>query len=229
MNQGNQNRPFRFEAFWLREPTLIGKIKEWWKGNENEIGGRNQMHTFQLRLKDLKGKIKKSNKEEFGLAEEEGLLIKKLEEGRQQEEIIWKQKSRVQWLKEGERNTRFFHEAMIQHKQQNIIFSLMDQQGSQLTQKEEMENLLVQNFKGLLTEPNIRRGDNINKIIQHIPNMVRRDQNLALLREISKAEVEEVIRNMARNKAPWPDRFIVKFFQVTWSFLSEDSEISGGV
>jgi len=65
MNQGNQNRPFRFEAFWLRELTLIGKMKEWWKGNENEIGERNQMHTFQLRLKDPKGKIKKWNKGEF--------------------------------------------------------------------------------------------------------------------------------------------------------------------
>jgi len=41
INQGKQNKPFRFEAFWLREPTLIGKMKEWWKVNENEIGGRN--------------------------------------------------------------------------------------------------------------------------------------------------------------------------------------------
>ena len=32
MKQGNQNRPFRFEAFWLREPALIEKNKgmvEW--------------------------------------------------------------------------------------------------------------------------------------------------------------------------------------------------------
>ena len=71
------------------------------------------MHTFQLKLKDLKGKIKKWNKEEFGniqkeheliqtkmkkvqrqiinkgrsegLAEEEGQLINKMEERRQQE------------------------------------------------------------------------------------------------------------------------------------------------
>ena len=63
----------------------------------------------------------------------------------------------------------------------------MDQQGNQLTQKEEMENLLVRRFKGILTEPNIRREDNINKITQHIPNLVSRDQNMALLREISKA------------------------------------------
>lgn len=31
--------------------------------------------------------------------EEEGLVLNKLEQRRKQEEILWKQKSRIQWLK----------------------------------------------------------------------------------------------------------------------------------
>ena len=85
-----------------------------------------------------------------------------------------------------------------------------------------MENLLVQYFKGLLTEPNIRREDNIHKICQHIPNLVSRDQNLALLTVISKEEVEEVIKNTTKNKAPRLDGFAAEFFQATWIFMSED-------
>ena len=81
------------------------------------------MHTFQLKLKELKGKIKKWNKEEFSnimeekqklekemeaiqqkiilegrdeeRSREEGRIIGQLEERRKQEEILWRQKSRV--------------------------------------------------------------------------------------------------------------------------------------
>jgi len=57
IKQGKTKRPFKFEAFSLRYMTFLGKLNEWWKESEKE--GRNLMHTFQLRLKDLKGKIKK--------------------------------------------------------------------------------------------------------------------------------------------------------------------------
>lgn len=99
------------------------------------------MHTIHLKLKKLKWKIKKWNKEEFGnimeekqklekvmeeiqqkiilegrdeeRSNEEGRIIGQLEERRKQEEIMWREKSRINWLRKGERNTKFFHQAMI--------------------------------------------------------------------------------------------------------------------
>eukprot|EP00253_Pinus_taeda_P026041 PITA_26041 len=92
---------------------------------ESSAQGKGKMHTFQLKLKELKGKIKKWNKEEFGniLEEkqklegemeslqhkiiiegrteesirEEGIILGKLEERRKQEEVLWRQKSRIKW------------------------------------------------------------------------------------------------------------------------------------
>lgn len=46
-----------------------------------------------------------------------------------QEEIFWRQKSRVQWLKEGERNTRFFHRSTMANRAFNRILTLKDKKG----------------------------------------------------------------------------------------------------
>jgi len=39
---------------------------------------------------------------------------------------------------------------------------------------------------------------------------------------ITKEEVEEVVKKMAKNKAPGPDRFTIEFYQASWSFMSQD-------
>jgi len=48
----------------------------------------------------------------------------------QQEEMLWKQKYRIQWLKEGEHNTKKFHKSAIDHRGDNKILSIKDDQGS---------------------------------------------------------------------------------------------------
>eukprot|EP00253_Pinus_taeda_P027155 PITA_27155 len=44
-----------------------------------------------------------------------------------QEEIFWRQKSRVQWLKEGEHNTIFFHRSTMANRVHNIISLIKDE------------------------------------------------------------------------------------------------------
>lgn len=82
-------------------------------------------------------------------------------------------------MKEGEKNSKLFHKEMINHKHHNRIFSLKDSQGNIVLQQEEMEKLLVDYFKGILTEPNISREEEIAKVCQHIPKKVTKEQNLA--------------------------------------------------
>lgn len=74
IKKNSGKRPFRFEAFSLRDPKFMEKVEEWW--SQSTAQGKGNMHTFQLKLKELKGKIKQWNKEEFGNIMEE---IHKLE------------------------------------------------------------------------------------------------------------------------------------------------------
>jgi len=58
-----------------------------------------------------------------------------------QEEIFWRQKSRVQWLKEGERNTIFFHRSTMANRTHNIISSIKNKYGNLLTSHENIEDV----------------------------------------------------------------------------------------
>lgn len=106
---------------------------------------------------------------------EEGTLISQIEERKKQEEILWRQKSGVNWLWEVEKNKKKFHQAMIQHRQKNRIFSILNSEGHRVTKHEEMEKVLVEYHKEMLTEPGINRNEAIDKICNEIPKMVNED------------------------------------------------------
>jgi hypothetical protein len=99
------------------------------------------MYKFQQKLKNLKHTLKLWNQNTFdnifdakkqllaqmeeiqhkirlqGLTRElkaqEISINQQLEDRKRQEEMLWRQKSWVQWFKEGERNTKFFHRTVI--------------------------------------------------------------------------------------------------------------------
>lgn len=45
------------------------------------------------------------------------------------EECYWKQRSRAEWLCQGDKNTRYFHQKATQCKAQNVIKGIVDHDG----------------------------------------------------------------------------------------------------
>ena len=83
----------------------------------------------------------------------EQTLLQELMQREQQEETLWKQKSRKLWLREGDKNTSFFHESTIQHRQQNRINRLKSVEGHILEDQRQMEKELVSYYSDLLSKP----------------------------------------------------------------------------
>ena len=130
-----------------------------------------------------------------------------------QEEIFWRQKSRVQWIKEGERNTKFFHRSTIAHRNNNRIVKLTDQHGIERNTHEEMEKVLLQHFQKIAEEASEDRYQFTEKFTQYIHKLVTREDNYNLNRPMNEDEVNEAIKEMQNGKAPGRDGFNVNFFK----------------
>ncbi|XP_010513465.1 PREDICTED: uncharacterized protein LOC104789451 isoform X3 [Camelina sativa] len=110
------------------------------------------------------------------------------------EEEYWRTKSRIQWLHVGDRNTKFFHEKTKQRRCYNRITAITDNK----------EN------KG-----------NIDMVVQHLKPRVTAEMNQALTKPVTEEELNQVIHQMARDKAPGPDGFNPGYFQDHWSTIQK--------
>eukprot|EP00253_Pinus_taeda_P030593 PITA_30593 len=139
-----------------------------------------------------------------------------------QEETLWRQKSRIQWLKEGELNTKFFHRSVLDHRSSNRILELKKNTGEILKSHNDISALLADHFKSISQEPPINREEAIKELTVAIPKTITSDQNWALCREVSLEEVEKAIRSMPNDKAPGPDGFTINFYKACWSIIKQD-------
>lgn len=77
-------------------------------------------------------------------------------------------------------------------------------------------------FKDILQEPPQNRLQAINKITTCIPKIVTNDHNEVFMWRINFEEVEFVVKEMQKNKAPCPYGFTLEFFKGCWNFLGEE-------
>eukprot|EP00253_Pinus_taeda_P021470 PITA_21470 len=210
-----RNKPFRFEKFWLDHPNFLEMVKKWWSEPLEEKA-------------ILENKLEQIHKDgaagnySVEAMEQEKILSQQWHKWCFQEETLWKQKSRIQWLKEGELNTKFFHRLALDHRSANRILELKNNAGEILKNHNDISALLSDHFKSIAQEPPINRDEAIKELTAAIPKSITSNQNWALCREISLEEVEEAIRSMPNDKAPGPDGFTINFYKACWSIVKQE-------
>ena len=128
----------------------------------------------------------------------------------------------MQWIKEGEINTRFFDKSTMEHRAHNRITKLIDPQGKELNTQKEMEFVLVQHFQSIAEETIADKSQFIKSFNQHIPKLVTKEDNYNINKPVTEEQVYEVIKDMNNGKALGPDGFNVDFFKTCWEIVKHD-------
>ncbi|XP_035542099.1 uncharacterized protein LOC118344807 [Juglans regia] len=58
-----------------------------------------------------------------------------------EEEIKWRQRAKQLWLKEGDKNTSYFHKCASQRKKNNSIHQIANERGEQVSNKSEVKDI----------------------------------------------------------------------------------------
>ena len=207
------HRPFRFEAAWIRDPRCYSIIDNAW--NEDVRGSH---FTKLCKKQETTCKaLRKWNKEVFGMCQTRiNSLIHKISEIQRAEpsdwngnieaklqaelrewllrsEVLWHQKSRELWLKEGDKNTNFFHLSTIIRRHQNNIEAIRGDDGIWITDNCPIRQHLQEKFKNLFTAEDVNFPNQLEDLISTV---ISEEENRALCKIPTPEEIKSTLFHM---------------------------------
>lgn len=150
---------------------------------------------------------------------EEKIWTTRLADLWQKNAMFWHQRSRVNWLRMGDRNTRFFHLTTIQRRQRNQIVKLKDEDGEWQSDPTAIANIIKEHFQKLYAPPPPRVSDDVLSLIDPI---ITTDINDALTKSVTTEEIKIAAFQMGPLKAPGSDGYLGIFYQKYWQIVEED-------
>lgn len=164
-NDARGSKRFRFESMWTTSEECRVVINGVWvRSRDQELSLiRNKLYRCSLELTDWSKKIFPNNCKEIedlkkllakeqdndpanNFQETEDELIGKISELWRNEEMFWHQRSRINWLNFGDRNTTFFHQCTVQRRARNKVIKIQNMQGLWLDKEEDIMNAFTDYF-----------------------------------------------------------------------------------
>ena len=229
-NDPSSPRPFRFEAAWLRDPSCTEIVRKSWKKSFTGCPGvklcrkqnatksvlkkwnRNVFGFCQTRITELIEKIVEIQGQEMSVnnAKKEAKLQGELDKWLTRNDTIWEQKSQEIWLRDGDRNTKFFHLSTIIRRRHNSIDAIRDDSGGWILDKKDIGHHIRDKFKSLFIEKQISCPSDLGNLMLPV---ISPEVNADICKILTTEEIKRVILDMQDLKAPGPNGLPPLFYK----------------
>ncbi|RVW91468.1 Transposon TX1 uncharacterized 149 kDa protein [Vitis vinifera] len=198
--------PFRFENMWLQHTNFKENFRDWWSGFQG-IGWEANFDAIEQEG-GLNPDLISQRVSRKGELEE--LILR--------EEIHWRQKAKVKWVKEGDCNSKFYHKVANGRRNRKYIKELENERGLVLKNAESITEEILHYFEKLYTNPT---GESWG--VEGLDwSPISEESALRLESPFTEEEISKAIFQLDRDKAPGPDGFTIAVFQECWDVIKED-------
>ncbi|KAL0288036.1 UNVERIFIED_CONTAM: hypothetical protein Scaly_2745900 [Sesamum calycinum] len=129
---------------------------------------------------------------------------------------VWQQRRKIHWLRDGDRNTSFFHAKASSRRRVNAIDRLRDEGGRWIDDPAALRRLIERHFSRVFNSDQPSTTE-IERGMEHLACRIE-----ALAQLFTKEEVVRALFQMAPMKSPGPDGMPPLFFQHFWPSVQGD-------
>uniref|UniRef100_A0A803QED6 Reverse transcriptase domain-containing protein n=1 Tax=Cannabis sativa TaxID=3483 RepID=A0A803QED6_CANSA len=230
--QRSRRSRFRFEKLWLQEEEATNLIQQNWhqvttenvadvfvnnlqrcaeslqQWHQQKFGSfKKNISRAQKKVKDLNNDTDRSPTVIQELKHHENVLDELLA----QEETYWQQRSRVDWLQNGDQNTNFFHAYASSRRKHNTIKFLSDDRGIAVHSKQGMTDIITAYFGDLFKATDVDL-DALTHTIAAIPTTVTAAMNDSLIQPFTCEEIYNALKTISPDKSPGSDGMSAMFY-----------------
>ena len=144
------------------------------------------------------------------------LLLEELTSWRRKEEILWWQRSHVDFLRFGDKNSSWFHTRASCRKAKNTISELKGNDEKLYSEAADLERIVVDFFGDLFTSA---APSNADSMVDLIPSRITEDTRVRQRQPYTSEEVVKALNQMHPGKALRPDGmnpFFIKNYGRLW-------------